>query len=517
MFDQPIDFPYESILSFSGLIDLWRQLLSKGSGVEKTIMKSVEQELKNKPELLEPITDLKVLEENRGLIDMLLSLVFPPAFNDQDYAAAFVPFQNDTIYVSPSFKRLWPSENCMDFGNMTNLDPEHWAVGKMVTACSMILESFYDVKFPLDFPLIVTIKDPETHLDRSLKISFNTRFVEVLKRGKLKPLSEADKEWIVTKGDDPTRWMKILPPESFFFQGFGVCRAVDVTDQEVLSSLKRDLIEKESIFSSEGFSRLHEKLRIYLGQPDLKMDLAAFQGEEVLVLNPEHKMEKGCIFSDSEHCVKTDFSGSIFAEVVEKGEQRVIRDLRNCEKRTHVEAHMLEKGFKSLFVTPLFYQDRFQGTFSVKSPHADAFSVLDVMKLEEITPLFSMALNRGMEELSHRVQAIIKEKCTAIHPSVEWRFHKAALNYMQRADVTATELEPILFPDVYPLYGASDIRDSSDYRNKALQSDLVEQFKMIQEIILLAREKKPLPILDVLNHRVQKNMQEVKEQSQFRG
>ena len=74
-----------------------------------------------------------------------------------------------------------------------------------------------------------------------------------------------------------------------------------------------------------------------------------------------------------------------------------------------------------------------------------------------------------------------------------------------------TELEPILFPDVYPLYGVSDIRDSSDYRNKALQSDLVEQFKMVQGIILLAREKEPLPILDALNHRIQKNIREIKE------
>ena len=219
MFDQSVDFPFKSILSFSGLIDLWQQLLSKGSGVEESILKAVEQELKDKPQLLNPIADMKVLEENRGLIDMLLSLVFPPAFNDQDYSAAFVPFQNDTIYVSPSFKRLWPSENCMDFGNVTNLDPEHWAMGRMVTACSMILETFYDVKFPLEFPLIVTIRDPETELDRSLKISFNTRFVEVLKTGKLKPLSEAQKEWIVTKGDDPVRWMEILPPENFCLPG----------------------------------------------------------------------------------------------------------------------------------------------------------------------------------------------------------------------------------------------------------------------------------------------------------
>jgi hypothetical protein len=512
MFDQANDFPYKSVLSFSGLIDLWRQLLKKDGGVEKLILKAVEQELRNKPELLAPIKDLEVLEKNRSLVDMLMSLTFPPAFKDQDYSAAFVPFQNETIYVSPSFKRLWPSENCMDFGNVTNLDAEHWAMGRILTACSLILETFYDMKFSTDFPLIVTMKDPETHLDRFLNISFDPRFVEIRKIGKLKPLSHADKDWILSSGDDLVRWMEILPPDRFLFQGFGVCRALDVTDQEVLSSFKRDLIEKESIFSSEGFSRLHEKLRIYLGQPDLIMDLAAFQGEEVLVLNPDHELDdvckKGCIFSDSEHHLKEDYKGSLFAQVVEKGKQQVIRDLRNYTEKTALEQHMLEEGVRSLFVTPLYYQERLLGTFSVKSPHPEAFNMLDTLKLEELIPLFSMAINRGMEELNHRVQAIIKEKCTAIHPSVEWRFHKAALNYMQQD--TATELEPIRFPDVYPLYGVSDIRDSSDFRNAALQSDLVEQFEMVQEILLLAQKKNPLPILDALNHRIQKNIEEVK-------
>ena len=69
----------------------------------------------------------------------------------------------------------------------------------------------------------------------------------------------------------------------------------------------------------------------------------------------------------------------------------------------------------------------------------------------------------------------------------------AALNFMAEDPETVTELEPILFPDVYPLYGVSDIRDSSDYRNRALQSDLVEQFKMVQEIILLHTIKNRSP------------------------
>ena len=514
MFDRMNDFPFKSVLSFSGLIDFWRQLLKKG-GVEGAIMKAVEKELNNAPEMFQPITDLKVLEENRNLIDMLMSLVFPPAFSDRDYAAAFVPFQSGTVYVSPRFKQLWSSDNCMDFEHFTNLNAEQWAMGRLYKACSLILETFYDMRFSHDFPLIVTIQDPETHLDRFLNISFDPRFVEILKTGKLKPLSPADREWILSAGDDPVRWMEILPPERFSFQGFGVCRAVDVTDQEVLSSLKRDLIEKESIFSSEGFSRLHEKLRIYLGQPDLIMDLAAFQGEEVLILNPDHKIDHecdtGCIYAESEHHVKEDFKGSLFTEVVENGQQQMIRDLKAYPRKTPLELHMIEKGVRSIFVAPLFYQERLLGTFSVKSPRPDAFSMVDVMKLQDITPLFSMAINRGMEELNHRVQAIIKEKCTAIHPSVEWRFNRAALNYMGQDEETVTELEPILFPHVYPLYGVSDIRDSSDYRNAALQSDLVEQFEMVREVILLAQDKKPLPILDALNHRINKNILEVKD------
>ena len=80
MFESTIEFPFKSVLSFSGLIDLWRQLLSSGGNVETGIMKAVEEELQNKPEFTEPITDLTVLEKNRGLVDMLLNIVFPPGF-----------------------------------------------------------------------------------------------------------------------------------------------------------------------------------------------------------------------------------------------------------------------------------------------------------------------------------------------------------------------------------------------------------------------------------------------------
>ncbi|MGB2907476.1 MAG: GAF domain-containing protein, partial [Candidatus Aminicenantaceae bacterium] len=335
------------------------------------------------------------------------------------------------------------------------------------------------------------------------------KFVEVKKIGKLKPLSKSAKKRLFANAADPEVWMDLIPPENFEFHGLGVFRAVDVTDQEVLSSLKRDLIEKESIFSQEGFEHLQEKLRTFLRKPELLLGLAALQGEQVLILGPEHKLEKGCIFEDSVHCKKSEYEGSIFAQAVEKGEPLVIEDLVNHPGHTALEEHMIQSGVRSVFVTALHYQDKLLGTFDLKSPHPGALNALNTVKVLEILPLFSMALNRGMEELNHRVQAIIKEKCTAIHPTVEWRFQKAALNYMERQDETSSGLEPIVFPNVFPLYGASDIRGSSEYRNAAIQSDLIDHLKMTKEIVQLADGYRHLPILDALTYRIDKNIREI--------
>ncbi len=68
------------------------------------------------------------------------------------------------------------------------------------------------------------------------------------------------------------------------------------------------------------------------------------------------------------------------------------------------------------------------------------------------------------------------------------------------------ELEPIVFRDVYPLYGLSDIRGSSDHRNLAIQADMVDHLTMAREIILLARRHRSLPILDALSYRIGKEV-----------
>lgn len=502
------EFPFKTVLSFEPLIAFWNQILSEGHSVKAAVAGTIQQELKKAPALMKPIEDLTILDMHRELVEMLMSIVFPAAFWERDYSAAFVPFQFRSVYATPGFKRLLMRDG-QDLSHFANVDTERWAWGRILKAYMHILRTYYDTDLAFEYPLIVTTTDPQTGLDRHLNIMMDPKFLKVKKIGELKPLSQGDKKRLLENIATPEVWMELIPPENFEFHGFGVFRAVDVTDQEVLSSLKRDLIEKESIFSQDGFDRLQEKLRTFLRKPELQLGLAAIQGEQVLILGAEHRLEKGCIFADSMHCKKNDYEGSIFAQAVEKGEPLLIEDLRAHPERTALEEHIIDRGVRNVFVTPLHYQDKLLGTFDLKSPHPNDLNALNTMKLWEILPLFSMALNRGLEELDHRIQGIIKEKCTAIHPSVEWRFQRAALNYMEKKDGTLTGLEPIVFRNVYPLYGVSDVRGSSEHRNAAIQSDLVHHLEMTKEIIRLACSQRSLPILDALVYRIDKHIREI--------
>ena len=61
------------------------------------------------------------------------------------------------------------------------------------------------------------------------------------------------------------------------------------------------------------------------------------------------------------------------------------------------------------------------------------------------------------------------------------------------------EMEPIVFDQIYPLYGVSDIRGSSTHRNAAIQADLVAHLELARDILQLGYAYSPLPLLTALS------------------
>jgi GAF domain-containing protein len=512
----PGAFPFRCELSLAPLITFWTQLSAYHEFGRGPIPGIVREKAREAPELAEVIEDLSVIEKHRAFVDLMMTALFPPAFWEQEYGAALFPFQLRAFYATPPFRRsLMNADGSLQ--GRANFLQEHsveqtLAAARLLLAYELILERTYGIDLGGDVPIIFTTADPATGLDRHFRLQFDWRFVEVELVGPKPPLPDAVRQRLQTGLIDGDLLRELLPPERFVLRGFMIVKAVDVTDQEVLSSLKRDLIDKDSIVSNSHFQGLQAKLRTFFRRPDLRLGLAAVEGDRVLVLNDASRHEQACIFADSAHHTTSEFTGSLYERAVVQDRPIVIDDLLACPDRTPIEEELIRNGIRNFICAPLHYQDKVIGTLELVSARVGDLNATHLPKLQEVLPLFSMAVQRSVEELNSRIQTVINEQCTAIHPTVEWRFRKAVLNSFDRqrgAATGVTELEPIVFEGVYPLYGLADIRGSSTQRGQAIQADLLTQLRLAKAVIQTASEVRSLPALYELEYRIDKRAAQI--------
>jgi GAF domain len=504
----PSGFPFKSELSLVPLLRFWEKKFGDDTSSKGAFVRTVREEVKQVPELLGPITDLGVIDRHRQLVEVLMGGIFPTAFFDQEYSAVLVPFQLKSFYGTPLFEQHLRGADGILSGRV-NLDATMLSGMRLFFAYALVLERIYGVDLIVDYPLVLTVPDPQTGLDRHFRMDFDWRFVEVKTVGEPPVLSDEVRRRLRRDLLEPGFLRELLPPDRFVFSGFTIFRAIEVTDQEVLSSLERDLIDKESIVSHTRFKTLQDKLRTLFRRSELRFGLAALDGDQVLVLNYGAECEHACIFADSRHHTVEEFRGSVYERAVVQRSPLIVEDLAEMPNRTPVDDEMIEWGLRNVIVAPLLYQDRVIGTLELGSPKPGDLDATHLPKLHQILPLFSMAVQRSMEELNARIQAFIKEKCTAIHPVVEWRFRKAVLkgieNQAEGSDDAGVELEPIVFERVHPLYALSDIRGSSTQRTLAIQTDLLAQLRLARDVIRGAHDARPLPGLHQLLYRLDKH------------
>ena len=503
-------FPFRCELSLAPLITFWTQLSAYHEFGRGPIPGLVREKAREAPELAGVIDDLSVVGKHQTFVDLMMTALFPPAFWEQEYGAALFPLELRAFYATPPFRRSLMNEDGTlqgraSFLQKRSVDPA-MAAERLWLAYELILERVYGLELGGDVPVMMfTTTDSVTGLDQHFRLQFDWRFVDVEVVGPKPPLPDGVRQELEAGRLESEKLRQLLPPDRFVLRGFMIVKAVDVTDQEVLSSLKRDLIDKDSIVSSSHFQGLQAKLRTFFRRPDLRLGLAAVEGDRVLVLNDASSHEQACIFADSAHHTTAEFTGSLYERAVVQDQPVVIEDLAAYPGRTPVEEELIRSGVRTFICAPLHYQDRVIGTMELVSDHVGDLNATHLPKLQEVLPLFSMAVQRSVEELNSRIQTVINEQCTAIHPTVEWRFRKAVLNAFERQRGSAsvvTELEPIVFEGVYPLFGLADIRGSSTQRGRAIQTDLLHQLRLARAVIQSASETRSGPALDELAFRI---------------
>jgi hypothetical protein len=501
-------FWIKSSFSLKKLIDFWRKSAEAqeeciGTEFARRLVSDVEKV----PDLTGVISDFSVLEKHDKLVDALMSAVFPPSYWNTNLQAVTPPFAFKAIYSTPRFDELFINENRMFDFNM-NINTELFEIGKVVSTYAGILKKIYDIDMTVVFPLIRTIQDKNTGLDRYFKMNLDDRFLDVKIMGELPQITKEQITLISENMMNLDSWFEILPPSLFEFEGFLTINMFEVTDQEALSMLRFDLLDKNILLTEKGFNKIETRIKTVFRNPDLKLGLVALSDDKSQLLNSGHrKIVNSFLLSDS--CVSkcAGYNSSIYDRAIKTRSPQIIYDLDVFPECSSVEKEIIRMGIRNLLVSPLIYEGKVIGMFELGSPKPGSLNSINGLKLLELLPLFSLALQRSLEDLESKVQNIIKEKCTAVHPSVEWRFREAAIKLLEKqATDDYAELEEIKFKEVYPLYALSDIRNSSLIRNSSIQTDLKENLLLAKDIINFSATYKKMPVFDHLGFRIDKRI-----------
>ena len=345
------------------------------------------------------------------------------------------------------------------------------------------------------------------------RAAFNADFTEVIRTENAPEITEDDIKMLLNNFDDIEVWKEKFPPNSYIFNGFGIINLFDVTADETVSSLKATLLKQDENIVDEIRNSLSQLYKIN----DLKIGFSVFDlSANISTCFKIKKSESLIINNDDEVSCSAFFCEGIINKVFKDNETLAISDIDAYGKSTGYNQfykNLKEKDIQSIILIPIKASDNYFTLIEIASPRAYELNSVSKQKLLDIIPVFQTAIERASEEHSNIIEATIQEHYTSIHPTVKWRFTEAAENYFsaKHNGIENPKLDDIIFNNVSPLYGQSDISGSSVARNNAIKQDLITQLELAINVLNTACKSEKLPIYAELMYRVEDCLTDVKQ------
>ena len=498
-------FPFSCKLSFVPLINHWKKKVSSGDAGELVIAKEITRRLDYALEFLTPFENLDDIGEHRDFVELLLTGVFPSALRDQKLAFARKPCDPSCFYLTHPFLSLLTKDGLSFYIN----NQEGGRNKTILRACREILNEFYGQRIKFDEETILSMKIHNSPFEKHYKLELNTKFVEIKKLQPLKPISQEEINMLLSDITDIDLWLKYIPPSHFEFQGLVSVNLIDVTEQESISRLKKILLNKEAVIEPESIKELQSQLRTYFGMEKLVLGLMAvdFPSEGKLPL--KYKINHPLLGKKAKRLFSDKNVGSIYEQAFTTGDTFIIEDVSKVDHPTSLEKQLLKNKIRSIVIVPLKKSDgEIIGMLELGSPKPYEFNGFVERKLVDVRPLFRTVMRRSRQEIDNEVEAIIREKYTALHPSVEWKFVDAAFKLIARRKKEGFKalIKPIIFKNVFPLYGQADIVGSTNIRNNSIQEDFLSNLSQINELLNLVENQSDFSIVENLRSRVEEEI-----------
>ena len=506
------DVPYPMKLSFEPFIRYWEARLESANAGEALLAREILAGVAANSRLREPFDCAEELAPYKEWVELAMTALFPAAQAGIQLGKASKPFDLQPFYVTPALEKLMN-----DFKVRYSLINTEQLVRaeSIIRVCSLILNQLYGQKIALHPTLVLALECPKTSMQAFYKLQATGQFLKVIPTKPLKKLSQERINQLLANIYDLDAWLEALPPDRFEIHGIIPSYVADISEEEILSRLKYKLLEQDAIMNSENVRELELMVRSFFRNPELRLGLTALDYPRENAVEHKYKIRFDLLAKRQKNLLAPGTENSVYEKACRFQEVLLVEDLEAFPKKTILEEKLLEEGVRSLLVAPLRNRKgQVIGVMELAAPQPYGVNSFYEARLRDLLPLFQMALERSRDEVDNRLEAIIRERYTNIHPSVEWKFIRKAFKILKEEERTGHPVgsPPIVFEGVYPLYAQADIVGSSNLRNKAIQADFIDNLESLRHLLQLADAQLDFPLVRHYLHETEERLDLIRKE-----
>ena len=499
--------PIQIKISFEKIYDFLEEKSADESNFYHDAAQHALTEFNKYPILKEGFSDISLLKKYETQIDNLLDLLFPDLLQSNEIKAASIPFDFTTFKLSNRFENILNNAGEDYVLNIRDFEEDNM----YILSCTFVIAFYYNYSIDFKRPFYYDIPNIHTGETKHYRAAYNGDFFKITKTKKAPEVTHEAILGLLDNFDNVEKWKELFPPESYILKGFGLTTLFDVTQDEMLSNLKANLLKK----GPDSIEGVRQNLATMYNIPNIHFGITLFDPYSKKMKSIEKNNATSLILpsKQQEYCSE-HFCDGLLEKLFKQYEIIAISDIDEYGKaagHNPFYKSLKAKNIQSIILVPLANNNELYSIMELGSEKKYELNSISANKLKDIVPVFKIASLRAQEEHNNKLESIIQENYTSIHPSVKWRFLEAAENHLNQTTngSTSSDLEEIVFENVFPLYAQSDIKGSSMARNIAIQQDLSTQLHEVVKIIDLAYKHESLPIYKELIYRTKSHISEI--------
>jgi hypothetical protein len=509
----------ETVLSLGRFAAFIRERVQQEKGAKVRFFEYMLEQMALYPELEKEIP-LEKIVEYKDILEFIQLALLPPVTDENDkYWALSLPFSPVIFYGTRAIYHFLTDKEGFLRGSIIHSMTQEEKVRHLQSICyTLALDRLYQKKLPVKLEVYQYLSAGVDNLQRAYKVQFDSSFVEVRFSGTTLPdlnleLIEVHDNLITQEGLQLLQ--EALPLELIRFEGFSVVQVSDVTAKRAIENIKNSIVNlKPGVMV---YDEVAEAIKSLIGSSHVIIRLIPMlRVNNRMVLDDVGNMGKQL----REICTKNNVREKVYLEAVERffKHPEMVLDTDVREATAPAEARemyrMMENmGVKGLMIQPVYFNKQLVGIFEVFAQQK-GIVVPDLMTtVDPVIPLLEQLFQAHIDDFDASLDKVVKDRFTSLQPSVQWAFTEAAWQFLQKRKLDKkAQIGRIRFEEVYPLYGAIDVRNSTIQRNLALKQDLHKQLNLLVELLQQLKKVHFLTIIDEMIFKSRGLIQQIDQQ-----